>query len=106
MRLYEPPMMLIVGTVRLPPENLTSAKPAMSKMVQASRIEDGCFEYSYAEDLLEPGLVHVKELWRDRAALDRHFASDHIREWRSAWPQLEITDRSLRAFEVGEPFPI
>src|SRR5215475_14349412 len=68
-------MLLIVGTIRLAPENLNAARPVMREMVEASRAELGCLHYSYAQDLLDPGLVHVKELWRDAAALDRHFAS-------------------------------
>jgi len=96
-------MLLIVGTVRLPPENLDQAREAMQRMILASRAEDGCVDYFYAEDVLEPGLIHVKEFWRDRASLDRHFVSAHIAEWRAAWPELGIGDRNLVVYEVGEP---
>ncbi len=41
----------------------------MFQMVRSSRAEDGCEEYVYAEDLFEPGLIHVKELWRNQSAL-------------------------------------
>jgi hypothetical protein len=60
-------MLLIVGTVRLPPENLDRARKAMRAMIAAAAAEDGCVDYGYAEDVLEPGLIHVKEFWRDRA---------------------------------------
>ncbi|MBB2970505.1 putative quinol monooxygenase [Mesorhizobium sp. RMAD-H1] len=96
-------MLLIIGTIRLPPENLRAARPVMARMVSASRAEDGCEEYSYAEDVLDPGLVHVKEMWRDQAALDRHFASEHLAEWRAEWPKLGIGERNLRVYEVGHP---
>jgi quinol monooxygenase YgiN len=96
-------MLLIVGTVRLPPENLAEARPAMAAMVMASRAEPGCVEYGYAEDLFDPGLIHVKERWVDRAALDAHFAAPHIAAWRAAWPALGIGDRDLVLYEVGEP---
>ena len=96
-------MLLIVGTVRLPAENLERAKPAMRAMVQASRAEPGCLEYGYAEDVLVRGLIHVKELWQDQAALDAHFASAHIAAWRAAWPGLGIGERDLRVYEVGAP---
>ena len=96
-------MLLIVGTVRLPPENLAKAREAMQRMISASRAEDGCVDYGYAADILEPGLIHVKEMWRDRASLDQHFASAHIAEWRAAWPELGIGDRNLVVYEVGEP---
>lgn len=95
-------MLLIVGTVRLPPDRLEDARPVMARMISASRAEDGCEEYSYAEDVLERGLIHVKELWRDQSALDRHFASEHIAAWRSTWPALGITDRNLRVYSVDQ----
>ena len=96
-------MLLIVGTIRLPAGKLQDARPVMARMIAASRAEDGCAEYSYAEDVLDPGLIHVKELWRDQPALDRHFASAHIAAWRLTWPALGIRDRDLRVYEVGEP---
>jgi quinol monooxygenase YgiN len=95
-------MLLIVGTVRLPRETLPDALPAMARMVEATRAEHGCLEYSYAEDLFDAGLIHVKELWADQAALDRHFASAHIAAWRAVWPSLGIRDRNLRVYDVDE----
>jgi quinol monooxygenase YgiN len=96
-------MLLIVGTVRLPPEKLADSRPAMERMILASRVERGCVEYGYAADVLDPGLIHVKEMWTDRACLADHFASRHIADWRASWPRLGITDRNLRLYEVDEP---
>jgi quinol monooxygenase YgiN len=96
-------MLLIVGTVRLPPENMDAARPFMMRMANASRSEQGCIEYCYAEDVFDPGLIHVKEMWTDQTALDHHFASTHIAEWRAAWPSLGVGDRNLRVYEVTEP---
>lgn len=95
-------MLLIVGTVRLPADNMEAARPVMKRMTDASRSEKGCVEYGYAEDVFDPGLIHVEELWADREALDRHFASEHIGEWRAASPTLGIGDRDLRVYDVGE----
>lgn len=100
---YARRMLLIVGTIRLPSSRLSDARPAMRRMVESSRAEDGCEEYSYAEDLFDPGLIRVIEIWRDQVALDRHFASDHIANWRAAWPDLGIRDRSLRLYDAHEP---
>ena len=99
-------MLLIIGTVRLPLAKLAEAKPVMERMISASRAEPGCIEYSYAQDVLDAGLIHVKEVWRDRAALDAHFASLHIASWRASWPTLGIADRNLLLHEIGEPEPI
>jgi quinol monooxygenase YgiN len=99
-------MLLITGTIRIAPERLAEAKRAMLKVIAASRKEAGCLEYSYAEDLLEPGLIHITECWESQAAFDDHFASNHLAEWCGAWKNLGICDRKLSIYEAGEPRPI
>jgi len=42
-------MIVIAGTVRVPPENIDKARPHMEAMVTASRAETGCTSYSYAK---------------------------------------------------------
>ncbi|UVK50816.1 antibiotic biosynthesis monooxygenase [Mesorhizobium sp. AR02] len=98
-------MLLIIGTIRLPPDRFEEARLAMERMISGSRAEDGCLEYSYARDVLDAGLIRVTEAWRDRAALDAHFRSPHIAEWRSSWPSLGIGERNLVLYEAGEPTP-
>lgn len=93
--------LIIAGTVRVPPENLAGLKPHMEAMLAASRAEDGCITYSYAEDVVEPGLIRVFEAWRDQAAIDAHFAAPHMAAWRAAWPGFGVTDRRLSLYEVA-----
>jgi quinol monooxygenase YgiN len=99
-------MILIAGTVRFPPETMAEARPAMARMITATRAEDGCLQYAFAEDVLDPGLIHISELWRDRAALDAHGAAPHMAEWRAAGRTLGIHGRDLRLYEVGEASPL
>ncbi|MCL4672545.1 MAG: antibiotic biosynthesis monooxygenase [Sphingomonadaceae bacterium] len=99
-------MLLITGTVRVPAENLASARPIMKQMLDASRQEPDCVEYVYAEDLFEPGLIHVKELWRTQAGLDLHFQSHHLAAWRATWNRLGIGERNLRLYIVDEGCPV
>lgn len=98
-------MLIITGTFRLPPASLADARPVMAAMVEGSRAEAGCLHYSYGEDVLDPGLIHVTEHWTDRATLEAHWASPHIRAWRAAWPGLGIGERALTLFEAdgGKP---
>ena len=77
----------------------------MQRMVSASRAEPGCLEYSYAQDVFDPGLIRITEVWSDRAALDAHFASLHIATWRASWRSLGIGERNLVLYEAGEPKP-
>lgn len=99
-------MIVVAGTVRIDPAKLDLARAEMVKMVSVSRAEDGCITYSYAIDVLEPCLVHVFEVWRDRAALERHFKTPHIAAWRATWPAIGISDRKLELYEVVSVAPI
>ena len=93
--------LIIAGTVRVPPENLERFKPHMQAMLAASRAEDGCITYSYAEDVAEPGLVRIFEAWRDQAALDAHFTTPHMAAWRAQWPEFGVSDRRLALYEIA-----
>ena len=95
-------MILVVGTFRVDPARLDAARPAMASMIAASRAEAGCLQYSYSEDLLDAGLIHVTERWESREALTAHLATPHIAEWRAEWPALRIGERDLTLYETGE----
>jgi quinol monooxygenase YgiN len=98
-------MIVIEGTVRIPPDRLEEARPVMEQMIRASRAEAGCLDYAYSVDVLDPGLIRVSERWQDRDALAAHFKTAHMATWRSFFPQLGISDRSLRLYEA-KPEPI
>lgn len=97
---------IVAGTVRVPPANVAAFRPHMQSMIAASRTEDGCEAYDYAKDVVERGLVHVFEVWRDRAALEAHFKTVHTAAWRDAWPAFEVSDRRLKLYEVAGQNPL
>ena len=98
-------MLLIAGTVRIDPDRIEQARAAASTMIAETRKEDGCLSYAFAQDLLDPGLIHISETWRDGAALKAHGPA---RTWRrgarrrAAWgsaarPKLYKTTRARRS---------
>jgi quinol monooxygenase YgiN len=97
---------IVAGTVRVPPANIARIKPAMDRMLAASRAEDGCIAYSYAVDVQDPGLVRIFEVWRDQAALEAHFRTPHMAEWRSAGAGLELSDRKLFLYQIASERPL
>jgi quinol monooxygenase YgiN len=98
--------LIVAGTVRVPPQNLDGLRPHMVAMMIATRAEDGCVTYGYAEDVAEPGLIHVFEVWRDQDALTAHFQAPHMAAWRAAWPSFGVSDRRLFAYEVASERPL
>ncbi|MEE4199506.1 putative quinol monooxygenase [Erythrobacter sp.] len=99
-------MIVVIGSFRVPPSMVDMVESAMEPMIAASRAEEGCIEYAYALDVLDEGLVRVSEKWRDRAALEAHFRTAHIAEWRAQVSALAMTERELIAYEVDEGFYI
>ena len=99
-------MIIVVGSFRIPPSMIEVVRPVMEAMITASRAEEGCIEYAYALDVLDEGLVRVSEKWRDREALEAHFRTAHIAEWRAQVSALAISERDLTAHETDEGFYI
>jgi len=54
-------VIVVSGEFRLPVETLEQARDAMIRVIEASRAEQGCLSYAYAQDVLEPGLFRVSE---------------------------------------------
>ena len=99
-------MLIIMGTVRIPEGALDTARPAMTAMLAASRAEDGCLAYNYAQDVLDACVIHISERWRGRAALDAHFRTPHMAEWRAQFGAIGVTDRDLKLYESDDGHPI
>jgi quinol monooxygenase YgiN len=99
-------MILVIGTVRVADGAFDRAAGAMAKVIAETRKEAGCLQYAYARDVLDPDLIHISETWRDRAALQAHFTTPHMLEWRAAFAGLGINTRNLRLHEIGEGEPI
>lgn len=96
-------MIVVIGVIRCPVDAMDALRGPMAKVVDASRAEDGCIEYAYGEDLLEPGLIRVTEVWRDQAALDAHLTQPHMHAWRAARALLGVGGRRIFQYEAGEP---
>jgi quinol monooxygenase YgiN len=98
--------LIVAGTFRVPPENVEPLRPHMVEVAEATRGEDGCVVYSYGEDIADPGLIRVFEVWRDQACLDAHFASAHMAHWQKVRAGFGLHDRRLSAYEVAAERPL
>ncbi|MCJ2187765.1 putative quinol monooxygenase [Novosphingobium beihaiensis] len=99
-------MIVVTGEFRMPVAALAQAREAMERVIAASRAEDGCLSYTYAHDVLEPGLIRVSEAWRDRAALSAHFERPHMKRWQEERAALGLTGRRIELHEVSASEPL
>jgi quinol monooxygenase YgiN len=95
-------MIAVIGTFRFPSEKGGEARTAMQAVIAETLKEDGCHAYSYAQDVNDPGLYRVTEIWTDRVALDRHLAAPHMQEWVAARDALGFHDRNISVFPLGD----
>jgi quinol monooxygenase YgiN len=95
-------MMVVVGSFRIAPSMVDVVLAPMEEMISASRAEEGCVEYAYAMDVQDKGLIRVSEVWRDREALEAHFRTSHIAEWRAQVSALAVSGRELTAYETKD----
>ena len=99
-------MILVSGHFRLPPERIAEARAEMVRVIEASLAEPGCRAYSYAEDIAEPGLFRVHEEWDNRAALDAHFATAHMKRWQAERDKLGFNNRQISVYEIASAAPL
>lgn len=99
-------MIVVVGQFRFPPERMEEARPVMRRVMEATRAELGCVEYNYGEDVLDPGLIRVSEIWESREQLAAHMQTAHMAEWQRERAELGLTGRSIMVFEAGEGTPL
>ena len=72
-------------------------------MVNGTRAEPGCIEYSFAFDALDDHLLRIFEVFVDDAALAAHRASAHMASWRTLMPE-RMGCPASPTFKLVSPF--
>ncbi len=93
-------MIVVIGHFRLRAERMDEARPIMAKVILATRTEAGCVQYNYAEDVLDPGLIRVSELWDSRAQLAAHLQTPHMQTWVQERMGLGLSGRDIAVYEA------
>lgn len=99
-------MIQINGTIKLGKPMDAATRKAMVEMVRASRAEDGCLDYAFAQDLADPDTLILFERWRDRDALAAHGQSAHMAEFRGVMAANPPVSREIRVYETDEGEPL
>ncbi len=93
---------IVIGQFRMPPEKMAAARAPMLAVMAATRAEAGCIEYNYAEDLGDPGLIRVSELWENREQLTAHLQTAHMAVWAGERAALGLSGRAITVFAAGD----
>ena len=93
-------MIVITGAARVAEENRAAFAKVAERQVTLSRQEPGNVSYAYFEDGMERGRFFFYEEWRDRAAVDFHFAQSYCHEFMEAARRLAETEPDLTIREI------
>jgi quinol monooxygenase YgiN len=94
-------MILVIGRVRCEAEKREELVALLTRMQVDSRREDGCIRYGFSAAVEDPLSFVAVEEWRDREALDAHFAQPHLREFAAGMLELVSEQPEVAIHEVA-----
>ena len=99
-------MLIIAGTLDLPPENRAQLLDAAKPLMQASQAEDGCDAYLMMPDPFDDGRVRIFERWASEEALAQHFTQPHMAEFGASIGGLGVTGSDLLKYQISSSGPL
>ena len=99
-------MLIVLAKAQVGDGAMEAAKAAIADMVAASNAEEGCIAYAFTQDVLQPGVLHIVEKWKDEAALSAHFATPHMAAFGAAIAGLDFKVTEALKFPTDEGSPV
>jgi quinol monooxygenase YgiN len=96
-------MVIVEGIMEVDPSRRDEFLEGRRSAIGAARSEQGCIEYAFSADAIDPGRVRIFERWESRADLDTHLAVPP-----SPPPDgsPSITSVELRVYEIASMGPL
>lgn len=93
-------MIIVSGHIDIQADKRESAAQLALWMAAETRREDGCVHYRFYSDLAEPNRFFIYEEWRDLAALQAHFQTEHMAAFNQQLPALLASKPAIMRHEV------
>jgi len=88
----------VVATVVAKQEYLEEVKSELLKLVEPTRAEAGCIDYTLHQDRVDPAVFVFHETWESEACLEQHMNAPHFRAYISA-VEGRIADKLVRRMD-------
>lgn len=99
-------MLMVIGKAKLGENTLEAGRAAFTAMIETSRTEEGCIDYAYATDILDPSTMNIVEKWVDEAALVAHFQTPHMAAFQKALGDLDVQIIEVLKFQTDDGAPL
>lgn len=92
-------MIVVQGKLRVHPEDTARLREIAKPFIAANRTEVGNDAYAFAEDLHDPGLIHIAERWADQAAVEAHGRAPHYMVFVGELQKLRVLGLKVTAYD-------
>lgn len=97
-------MIIVAGSVSVPPENAEAFMDAASEISKASRTLDGNIDYCISNEA--PGIFRFFECWESEEAMNAQFAAPHFAAFQGAVGNLGMAGMDGKKFEISSVGPL
>ncbi|MEM7114965.1 MAG: putative quinol monooxygenase [Chloroflexota bacterium] len=94
-------MIVIAGQIPIRGDKREEAIAAALEMAAATQQEEGCISYDFHASLADPNIIFIFEEWESDAALQAHFQTPHMAEFRKKLPNIVAGPGQLKRYEVS-----
>jgi len=94
-------MLIVSGKAVVKPGAIDKVRHVMEETVRATRNEDGCIDYSYGVDVLDPNTIIILEYWESAEALQAHFTQPHMAVWMKTLGEAGVVSQDVKAFNIS-----
>ncbi|MDQ0946340.1 quinol monooxygenase YgiN [Streptomyces phaeochromogenes] len=98
---------IVAGWMDYAPDDRRTMLEALVELGRHTRAEEpGCLDYAMTADPTDERRIRVYEHWTSQQALDEHFTTPHIKDFRAAVAGLTRAGVSLTAHTVAGSRPM
>ena len=99
-------MIVVSGVFEVEATDREAAIAAAVRMAIETRKEAGCQSYAFYGDFEDANRIRVFEEWESAEALERHFMTAHMTEFRAALKKIRIKRGGVFRYEVAARTPL
>ena len=98
-------MIVVNVTIESTEADIAELKSAMAVMEKASRLEEGCDDYTFSIELNNSNMLRITERWHSMDALAAHFKAPHMAEFQAAMSKYSRKSSQAYFYEASEVDP-
>ncbi|HEX8853598.1 MAG TPA: putative quinol monooxygenase [Pyrinomonadaceae bacterium] len=90
----------VVAHIKALPDKVDEVRQLLSGLIAPTRAEEGCVSYELLQNRAEPTDFTFVEEWTSDAALEQHFATEHLQHASARLDGLVAEEPDIRTYSV------